>query len=175
MVTLVNPRISAFTHDVLNYAVSTKTLELTFTFEYEYAFYNIQNMALGNGANQPNNPSTIEQFSHGEFLELPALAFNATLLDFIESNNPLLQSDNAIIQSIGKNVQAAIGGVTGAFLSDKIVRRVGASALDGLAKIAPTPYHTNGTPAATARPFKSTAVSNPAKYQDVSRIGNPKV
>lgn len=172
MVTLVNPRISAFTHDVLNYAESSKTLELTFVFEYEYAFYNIQNLKLGNGANEPNNPSTISQFTHGEYLELPSLAFNTTLLDFVESNNPLLNSDNPILQRIGKNVQTTIGGVTGAFLSDKVVRRVGASALDGLAKISPTPYHANGTPAPTSRPFTNTAVSNSTAYQDVNRIGN---
>jgi hypothetical protein len=172
MVTLVNPRIAAFTHDVLNYAESGKTMELTFSFEYEYAFYNIQNLKLGDAANKPNNPSTIDQFTHGEFLELPVLAFNTTLLDFIESNNPLLQSDNPILQRIGKNVQSSIGDVTGAFLSDKVVRRVGASALDGLARISPTPYHVNGTPAPVSRPFKSTAVTNPTKYQDVNRTGN---
>jgi len=170
-VTLVNPRISAFTHDVLNYAVGDKTLELTFTFEYEYAFYNIQNMKLGAG--EENNTSSLEQFEHGEFLELPALAFNTALLDFIESNNPLLQSDNPILQRIGKNVQSSIGTVTGSFLSDKVVRRVSASALDGLANISPKPYVNPTAPAIQARSFSSTAVSNPTKYLDVNRtVGN---
>ena len=103
---------------------------------------------------------------------MPSLAFNTTLLEFIESNNPLLQSDNPILQRIGKNVQSSIGGATGAFLSDKVVRRVGASALDGLAKISPTPYYTNGTPAPITRPFGSTATTNSSKYQDVNRSGN---
>lgn len=171
-VTLVNPRISAFTHDVLNYAEGGKTLELTFTFEYEYAYYTIQNLKLGGG--EANNTSTINQYSHGEFLELPALAFNASLLDFIESNNPLLQSDNPILQRIGKNTQSALGAVTGAFASDQVVRRVSASALDGLANIAPTPYHPAGSPQISTRPFASTAKALSTAYQDVNRIGgNP--
>lgn len=168
-VTLVNPRISAFTHDTLNYAAGDKTLELTFTFEYEYAYYTIQNLELGAG--EPNNNSTIEQFEHGEFLELPALAFNARLVDFLESNNPLLQSDNPILQRIGKNVQSSIGAVTGAFASDKVVRRVSASALDGLANISPTPYFPTSAPAITARPFGSTAGIGSAAYKAINLIG----
>lgn len=171
-VTLVNPRISAFTHDVLNYAEGGKTLELTFTFEYEYAYYTIQNLKLG-GAEENNN-SSIEQFEHGEFLELPALAFNASLLDFIESNNPLLQSDNPILQRIGKNVQSSLGVVTGSFASDKVVRRITSSALDGLANISPTPYHPTSAPAISTRPFNSTASRISTSYRDINRIGgNP--
>lgn len=171
-VTLVNPRVSAFTHDVLSYAESGKTLELTFTFEYEYAYYTIQNLRLEGG--EPNNTSTIEQFTHGEFLELPSLAFNASLLDFIESNNPLLASDNPILQRVGKNVQSSIGALTGAFVSDKIVRRVSASALDGLANITPTPYHPTSSPAISTRPFASTATRDSTAYRDVNRTGgNP--
>jgi len=165
--TLVNPRIAAFTHDVLNYATSDKTLELTFTFEYEYAYYTIQNLKLG--GTETNNNSTIDQFEHGEFLELPSLAFNARLNDFIESNNPLLQSDNPILQRIGKNVQASIGGVTGAFLSDKVTRPVGASVLNGMANISPKPYYPNNTPPIQARPFASTAVVTSTQYPDVNR------
>jgi hypothetical protein len=171
-VTLVNPRVSAFTHDVLSYAESGKTLELTFTFEYEYAYYTIQNLKLGGG--ETNNNSTIDQFEHGEFLELPALAFNARLLDFIESNNPLLNSDNPILQRIGKNVQSSLGAVTGAFASDKIVRRVSASALDGLANISPTPYHPASAPKISTRPFGSSATRDSTAYRDVNRTGgNP--
>lgn len=171
-VTLVNPRISAFNHDTLNYAQSDKTLELTFTFEYEYAYYITQNLKLEGG--EENNNSSKEQFEHGEFLELPALAFNATLLDFIESNNPLLQSDNPILQRMGKNVQSSIGVVTGAFASDKVVRRVSASALNGLANISPTPYNPTSPPAVTTRPFASSATRTTTAYQDVNRTtGNP--
>ena len=171
-VTLVNPRVAAFTHDVLSYAENGKTLELTFTFEYEYAYYTIQNLKLA--GSEENNTSTIEQFEHGEFLELPALAFNATLLDFIESNNPLLQSDNPILQRLGKNVQSSIGAVTGAFASDKIVRRVSASALDGLAQISPTPYNPTSVAKIITRPFASSATRNSTSYKDVNRTGgNP--
>lgn len=170
-VTLVNPRIAAFTHDVLNYAENGKTLELTFTFEYEYAYYTIQNMKLGNPENQPNNNSTIDQFTHSEFLELPALAFNAQLVDFLESNNPLLSSDNPILQRIGKNVQSSIGGVTGSFLSDRVIRPLSASVLDGLANISPTPYRPTSAPAIQARSFTSSATRDSTAYRDVNRIG----
>lgn len=174
-VTLVNPRISAFTHDVLNYATTDKTLELTFTFEYEYAYYTIQNMQLTNQdkntGGEPNNNSSIEPFIHGEFLELPALAFNTTLMNFVESNNPLLQSDNPILQRIGKNVQSSLGGVTGSFLSDKVVRRVSASALNGLAKISPTPYNPTTAAAVVSRPFNSAAKKLSTAYKDMNRIG----
>jgi hypothetical protein len=168
-VTHVNPRISAFTHDVLNYAAGDKTLELTFTIEYEYAYYSIQNLKLG--GSETNNGSTLTQFEHGEFLELPSLAFNATLNDFIESNNPLLHSDNPILQRVGKNVQATIGATTGAFLSDKVVRRVSASALDGLAQISPKPYVNSSAPALQSRSFKSAATPTSTQYKDMNRTG----
>jgi hypothetical protein len=173
-VTLVNPRVAAFNHDILNYGEGGKTLELTFTFEYEYAYYNIQNMKLG--GTEANNNSNIDQYSHGDFLELPALAFTATLNNFIDSNNPLSQSDNPILQQIGKNVQSTIGSVAGAFASDQVVRRVSASALDGLANISPTPYHPQSAPDILTRPFSSTASLLSTAYQDISRIGgNPGV
>lgn len=167
-VTLVNPRISAFTHDTLNYSVGDKTLELTFAIEYEYAYYTIQNLKLG--GDEANNNSSLEPFSHGEFLELPSLAFNAQLNDFIESNNPLLHSDNPILQRIGKNVQSSIGATTGAFISNN-VRRVSASALDGLAQISPKPYVNSAAPAVTARSFASSAKPVSGKYQDMNRTG----
>jgi len=171
-VTLVNPRISQFTHDTLNYAEGTKTLELTFTFEYEYAYYTIQNLRLG--GNETNNDSSKEFFEHGEFLDLPALAFNARLMEFIESNNPLLESDNPILQRIGKNVQNSIGNTTGAFMSDKVTRRVSASVLDGMAQISPRPYAARPNPPVTTRPFNSTAKPDSTMYRDVNRIGgNP--
>lgn len=175
-VTLVNPRIASFQHDTLAYATTDKTLELTFTFEYEYAFYTIQNMQLTdpdkNRGGETNNNSSIEPFTHGEALELPALAFNTTLLDFIESNNPLLQSDNPILQRIGKNTQTTLGAVTGAAMSNKIVRPISASVLDGMANISPTPYHPTGSPAPSTRPFGQTAQKITSMYPDVARIGS---
>lgn len=166
-VTLVNPRISSFTHDQLNYA-SEHTLELSMTWEYEYAYYTIQNLKLG--SETPIKSST-DPFSHGEFLELPSLAFNATLMNFVESNNPLLNSDNPILQRIGKNVQSSIGTVTGSFLSDKVVRKVSAGALDGLANINPKPYYPQSAPSISTRPFKSTASKITRMYKDVNRTG----
>ena len=167
-VTLVNPRISAFTHDVLNYAAGDKTLELTMTFEYEYAYYTIQNLELG--GSESNNQSTKDQFSHGEALELPSLAFNAKLMDFIESNNPLLQSDNPILQRIGKNVQSSIGDVTGKFAGN-LVRKTSSSVLNGLASISPKPASSPQSPLIQTRPFASSAATNPGNnYADMSRI-----
>lgn len=171
-VTLVNPRVSAFTHDVLSYAVSDKTLELTFTFEYEYAYYTIQNMRLG--GSESNNTSNIEQFSHGEALELPSLGFNARLLDFVESNNPLLASENPLLQRVGKNTQVALGNVTGG-LAGRTVKSTSSSALSGLADVSPPATRTLPTPAIQTRPFNSTAVSRPSNsYVDVSRIKGSK-
>ena len=169
-ITLVNPRIASFTHDTLNYATGDKTLELTFSFEYEYAYYTIQNLALG--GTEPQNGSTTEQFSHGDFLELPALAFNAKLMDFVESNNPLLNSDNPILQGIGKNIQTSIGATTGAFLSNT-TRRVSASVLNGLANISPQPYHPTSSPAPSARSFAAKPAATPVstQYKDMNRTG----
>lgn len=167
-VTLVNPRISSFTHDTLNYGVGDKTLELTFTFEYEYAYYTIQNMKLG--GSEPNNTSTKTQYDHGEFLELPSLAFTARLMEFVESNNPLLQSDNPILQRIGKNTQASLGAVTGAFASNT-TRRVTSSALNGMSKISPPAFTSPKPPAIQTRPFASTAPKAPTSYVDVNRAG----
>jgi hypothetical protein len=161
-VTLVNPRITAFTHDVLNYAENGKTLEISFTFMYEYAYYTIQNLKLGEGG------SSKIPFEGGEFLELPALSFNAQFQEFLESNNPLLTSDNPILNRIGKNTQAAIGAVTGAAAS-RVVSKVGSSALDGLANIHPTPYHNSSAAPVVARPFQSSAKPTSTAYKDVNR------
>ena len=160
-VTIVNPRISAFTHDVLNYSSTDKTLELTFSVEYEYAYYKIQNTKLDTDQKQ--------RFSHGEYLELPALAFNAQLLDFMDSNNPLLNSDNPILQRVGKNVQSTIGATTGAFLSNT-TRKVSASVLNGLGNI-PMPSLTPPTPPLPfAQPFASAAKSaTSGNYLDMVR------
>jgi hypothetical protein len=91
-------------------------------------------------------------------------------MNFIESNNPLLASDNPILQRIGKNVQSTLGSVTGAFASNA-VRRVSSSALNGLANISPTPYYTAGSPPVQARSFASSASNSVTSYLDVNRIG----
>ena len=164
-VTLVNPRIAAFNQTALDYSVGDKTMEITLTLEYEYAYYDIQNLKLG------EKGSSTAFFENGETLELPALAFNARLLEFIESNNPLLNSDNPILKRIGKNTQSQLGSVTGAFASDKVTRRVSASALDGLAKISPTPYKPTSSPPIVARNFAPAPARTSTMYRDVNRTG----
>jgi hypothetical protein len=167
-VTLVNPRISAFTHDVLNYAVGDKTLELTFTFEYEYAYYTIQNMQLNNAdtgaGGQSNNLSTIDQYTHGDFLDFPTLAFNASLLDFIESNNSVLSSSNPILSRIGNNTQSSLGTVSSAYATSYI-RGVSTSSLGGLVNIAPPLYNPPTIPVIQTRPFASSAPTIDTSYQ----------
>lgn len=169
-VTLVNPRISAFTHDVLNYAGTEATLELTFTFEYEYAYYTIQNMRLE--GEEINNNSSLEPFEHSEHLELPTLAFNASLTDFVESNNPLLNTDNPIMQGIGKNMQSSIGGLTESFSTVDITRRISTSSLNGLVDISPAPDYPDNAVELSARPFDNSGISDSDWYKDVDRVSN---
>ncbi len=166
-VTLVNPRVVAFTHDTLNYASDDRTLELTFTFEYEYAYYNIQNMKLG--GDEPNNNSSKDLFEKSEFVELPALAFNAALANFLESNNPLLDSDNPLLNRIGRNTQNTITNTTGAAIADRVTRPLAAGALDGLARISPKPASSATVPSVPARNFGSTATPNTGMFNDAAR------
>lgn len=171
-VTLVNPRISAFTHSVLDYAVGDKTLELTFTFEYEYAYYTIQNMHLGNGANEPQNSSSIEPFMHGNVLELPSLAFNASL-GLRTPNQPIVPLVNPNIIRNGKNVQSSINALSSTFASTSVTR-VSTSSLAGLAHISPPQYSNIPVPAISTRPFKSAATLTSTLYKDMNRTGgNP--
>ncbi len=166
-VTLVNPRISSFNHDMLNYAASDKTLEITFLFEYEYAYYTIQNMKLG--GDQPNNSSTINQFLHGDFLELSNLSFNQVDPNFIESNNPALQSGN-ILSSHNYNVQTDLSSVTSSYSSSSGVS-TSASSLSGMIDISPEPINNLRPAVITTRPFESTGTSDSTMYLDMDRIG----
>ena len=131
-VTLVNPRISAFSHDTLNYSESSKTLEISLTFEYEYAYYTIQNMQLG--GNETHNSSSLEPFSNGQQLEIPAISFTATLNDYVESNNPILTPESAAILN-GRNVQSSLDSVNQAFPAFQDINRVSSSVLDGIVDI----------------------------------------
>lgn len=170
-VTLVNPRISAFTHSVLDYSANEKTLELTFTFEYEYAYYTLQNMNLG--GSEPQNSSSIEPFTHGGVLELPQLAFNASL-GVKSPNQPIVPADNPDMLKTGKNVQASIKTLTSAFATTSVTR-VSTSSLAGIAQISPSQYSNIPLPAITTRPFKSSALRDiTSAYKDMNRIGgNP--
>jgi hypothetical protein len=127
-------------------------------------------MKLNDGETTPasNNTSSIKPFTHGEFLEIPSLAFNATLMDFVESNNPLLESDNPILNRIGKNVQTGLGNLTGKVMADT-GRTVSASVLNGMAQISPKPYKGPSTPIIQTRPFKSVTPTPSTAYKDVNR------
>ena len=171
-VTLVNPRISAFTHDVLNYASSDKTLEMTFVFEYEYAFYTIQNMELGNPGNQSNNNSTIEQFEHGNFLELPTLSFKRFDPAYVESKNPSPAfTANSGSQNIGNNTQASLSSVKSQYVDTNVPVRTSSSSLGGMVDVTPGPANIPFTPNIQTRPFNSEATPNTTMYPDMNRIG----
>ena len=174
-VTLVNPRISAFTHDVLNYAASDKTLEITFMFEYEYAYYTIQNMQLTDATSIPpvggqtNNNSSITPFKDGGFFELTNLSFKKWDPAFIESNNPSSQPDAVII---GTNTQTPLYDVANAGQSTSdfaateprrldITTRTSSSSLDGLVDVTPTPENIPSTPYIQTRPFEFAATVEP--------------
>lgn len=165
-VTLVNPRISAFTHDVLNYAAGDKTLELTFMFEYEYAYYTIQNMKLEGG--ETNNNSTIGQFTHGDFLELTNLSFTQWDPDFIESANPATQGSENSVRN--QNVQSDLGAVTSPF-DTTTSARTSSSSLGGIINLSPQPVNTPATPDIYTQPFGSTATPDSNAYPDMNRTG----
>ena len=134
-VALVNPRISEFKHDVLDYAESGKTLELTFMIEYEYAYYIIQNMELG--GKESNNTSTISQYTHGDFLDLPASAFNVGI-DFIQP--PSISSISQIPSQQIQNMQSSISSVMQAN-TNSTTPVSSTSALAGILKTNPAPYN----------------------------------
>jgi len=169
-VTLANPRISAFTHDVLNYATSDKTLELSFTIEYEYAYYTIQNMLLG--GSESNNDSSLQQYAGSEFLELSTLGFTSVDPDFIQSNNPLLFGDNPLTFNPVNNVQVSLSSLS-AGLTYSSSTSASASSISGLVNITPPPLFIPSTPVIQTRPFASTAPPVSANvYVDVNRTGN---
>jgi hypothetical protein len=180
-VTLVNPRISAFTHDVLSYAAGDKTLEITFTFEYEYAYYTLQNMLIGGG--EDNNSSTMEQFRYGDFLELSNLTFTKLSPNFIES--PIQQQPDAQFVSRADNLQSefwdtadAGGGQSTSSFASSDPRRLdvsgistSSSAIAGTVEITPAPSNTPRSPKIQTRPFDQTATSDNTMYIDMNRNG----
>jgi hypothetical protein len=149
-VTLVNPRVSAFTHDVLSYASSDKTLEISFTFEYEYAYYTMQNMKIG--GDETNNTSTIDQFGHGDFLELTNLAFNSADPDFIETNSQSVQTSD-YLSSVGNNVQADLSSITDEANNAGNEARTSASSLSGMVDLGSAPNSNTVTTVTSSRSF----------------------
>ena len=172
-VTLVNPRIAAFTHDVLSYAVGDKTLEVTLTFEYEYAYYTIQNMKLG--GDETNNSSSLEPFKNGDFLELSNLKFTQPDPDFIESNSQMLPKTDSLqgmINGFNNNVQASLSSVTDSF-SGFTDTRTSASALSGLLNLQPKLPNIKIPPNITTRPFESAAINKiTTMYPDMNRAAS---
>lgn len=168
-VCLVNPRISSMQHTTLDYAVGDKTLEITLTFEYEYAYYIIQNMRLEGG--EPNNNSTLEPFEHGDYLEIPNLSFNATLLDFIESNNTTMTYDSPSYFKGNVNIQSTLGSITAGVSSYYQSSKISTSALDGLINVNPNPasLFSNSAPKIQAQSFISQASTVTSAYKDINR------
>lgn len=182
-VSLVNPRISAFTHDTLDYSESSKTLELSFTIDYEYAYYIIQNLPIG--GREVNNTSSMVFFERGDYLELPKEQFSVTT-DFVQTNNPALTNDSADLGYIGTNVQEPLETVTGqnddmAFFSADLIAENSlptvsdsSSALGGVINITPRQIIPDYNVQPEVTPFESTAEIDSTMYLDMNRIaGNP--
>lgn len=165
-VTLVNPRISAFTHDNLSYASSEKTVEITFTFAYEYAYYTLQNLDIGGG--EPYNTSVMTPFLNGDYLELQSLAFSTSGADYATMPGPGQAHDNELLRAAGgpKNVQAPLEAINSAYAHS------GLSGIDwyydtsnranylpgsmsNRIQLFPKPYVTNIVPPLRPMPFKS--------------------
>ena len=157
-VTLVNPRISAFTHDLLSYSVTDKTLEITFSIEYEYAYYTLTNAEM--------DADQLDIFSHGEFLDLPALSFTSVGPDFIQTNNTVLTSSNPLLPSMGQNVQSSINTTVGQYTTN-IPTQSSSSVLNGLTNISPSQYIPPISPPITPpQDFSSTSTSTSITYID---------
>jgi hypothetical protein len=164
-VTLVNPRISAFTHDVLNYAGTDKTLELTFTFEYEYAYYNIDN--------EPLDSDQMKVFD-ANYLELMNTPFNvSTSAPYsIQTGNQTSNNSVPNIASLtGNNLQQPLSGVLSSQLGGLTslsgipnANLSSSSALSGLINISPPPLNLVKNPIPTAMSFLQTASSSIPTY-----------
>lgn len=155
-VTLVNPRISAFTHDTLNYGDSDRTLELTFTIEYEYAFYNIENEAL--------NADQREVFT-AEYMDIKPV-FN------VQNTPPNMSTKGAFLSRLapktGNNLQRALNStlgksILGALAFDHIPGNrivTSTSSLRGMLNIRPIPIKDLLHPAPYIKSFKNTSKDN---------------
>ena len=168
-VTVVNPRVTAFTHDTLDYAETTRTLEVTLTMEYEYAYYTIQNMDLGGGGD--NNKSSLEPFSRGEFLgaiKQPG-EFSASIVDVSQTETRNMTPDQ--LGTTVTNLQDPVSEVRSAFSDIADIRRVSASALDGVVALTPLSPGPGAPVPVVARSFTPMAnESTSGSYIDVDRV-----
>lgn len=64
-VELVNPRISSFKHDRLDYAASNDLVEMQMTFEYESVIYS--------NVNKPLTSEELDRYARGDFWEMASL------------------------------------------------------------------------------------------------------
>lgn len=161
-VSLINPKIVAFTHDTMAYDKS-EVINMTFTLEYEYAEYDLGRRRM--------DWEQLDRFRYGEYMDLPSLAITSFIQEKLAPFNPLLNSDSPILQRIGKNVQDAMGVVIGAGVSD-VIRGASSSVLDGMADIEPKPIHPTGLSGSTvsSRSFAPSFGSSSGSYTDVLRF-----
>lgn len=172
-VTLVNPRIASFTHDTLNYATDEKTLEISFSIQYEYAFYSIENMALG-GSDAGNNSST-EAFQGSGILELQSLGFSTNLQDYLQGPNPALPIGD-IMNSIPLNTQPSLQTIMKNPNINNGFRQGLSSVLGGSVNLQPPVPASGITAKVVPQPFNQTAATTTSMYPDLNRIGgNPGV
>lgn len=168
-VTLHNPRISIFDPSTHAYD-SSDLMEVSLTFEYEYATFEYLNERLDFSDDDVITTGVgagTNFFNYGEFMDLPSLAISANISETLRSVNPLLKSNNPIVQRVGRNLQSSIDNVVGTKVSG-VVRNVSASALDGLASIDPKPV--NSTPSLPAKPRSFGSAKSPASsFIDVAR------
>ena len=148
-VTLVNPRIAAFSHDKLDYADGSRVLEITLTFEYEYVYYSVMNMKLGESG------SSTEPFVRGEFLDFPNTGFDARIVEVAQATPAPPVSDR--INTSLTNLQDPLSTVRSTFPEVSDIRRVSASALDGTIDISPGDLPPSMPPLVVPRSFTSDA------------------
>ncbi len=107
--TLVNPRISAFTHDTLDYEDTSGLVQLQFEFLYESVVYANVNERLTN--------EELERYRYGDFYELANLI---TIRTPVRGRNiteiPLPNVDTCNGSGIGGTI-ASLGGIRNPFFS----------------------------------------------------------
>lgn len=160
-VTLVNPRIAAFTHDTLSYAAGDKTLEMTFTFEYEYAYYTLDNERM--------SEEELSNFDFGDFLDIDGGSDQAASKTFLPTKSSQLDAGNNVFQRVGNNVQSTTGSVAKAYPINSQTR-TGTSSLSGMIDVRPKPDMITESPAIQTRPFDFSGDKLDSNmYQDVNR------
>lgn len=128
VITIVNPRISAFNHDMMTYEES-KLIELKFTLEYEYAFYNT--------SYEKTTVANLERYKKGSYLGLPTVAISSMINDFLGDINPLANSDNRFVRAAGSFVQRKLTTAASNVVSNTL-QNAGTSVLSTLGNVSPS-------------------------------------